>query len=268
MDFHGAAMNRTWVKLGATAKKGEAAVTCAEAVEGWRPGDRVIITSTQTGDEVVGSRPRSRLHRGTVHSFHRRDGHHPGSAAGLRARGDRRLPRRGRQPEPQRGRRIGRPGPVARPHDVSPRLGRVHQLRGVSPLRQRGRPGPLRPALPPVRRHHARQFRGRRVDLGQRQPLADHPRYELSGGARLRRLPERRPRLLPRRRDRGLQRPRPQPGRPGVSRPAAAASGAALRRERAGPGSGGPTAATSLPATSPAKTTVTDFASRPRRPAP
>ena len=56
MDFHGAPMNRTWVKLGATAKKGDAALTCAEAVQGWRPGDRVIITSTHAGDEVRGTR--------------------------------------------------------------------------------------------------------------------------------------------------------------------------------------------------------------------
>jgi hypothetical protein len=47
MDFHGAAMNRTWVKLGATAKKGDAAVTLAEPVTGWRPGDRLIVTATK-----------------------------------------------------------------------------------------------------------------------------------------------------------------------------------------------------------------------------
>ncbi len=46
MDFHGAPMNRTWVKLGADAKKGTAEVVCAEAVEGWRPGDHVIVTPT------------------------------------------------------------------------------------------------------------------------------------------------------------------------------------------------------------------------------
>ena len=72
----------------------------------------------------------------------------------------------------------------------------------------------------------------RRVDLGQRQPLADHPRHQLPGRPRLRRLPERRPRLLPRRRHRGLQRPRPQPGRAGATRQAAAEAGAALRQER------------------------------------
>ena len=45
-------------------------------------------------------------------------------AAGLRAPGRRRLSRRGGQPEPQRRRRVGRPGRRPRPHHVSPRLGR------------------------------------------------------------------------------------------------------------------------------------------------
>jgi len=52
MDFHGATMNRTWVKLGETAKKGDAAVTLAEIVAGWRPGDRVIVTATSNHDGV------------------------------------------------------------------------------------------------------------------------------------------------------------------------------------------------------------------------
>jgi hypothetical protein len=47
MDFHGAPMSRTWVKLGATAKAGDSAVTLAEAVTGWHPGDRVIATATK-----------------------------------------------------------------------------------------------------------------------------------------------------------------------------------------------------------------------------
>jgi hypothetical protein len=46
MDFHGAPMNHTWVKLGATAKAGDTTVTLAEAVSGWRAGDRVILTAT------------------------------------------------------------------------------------------------------------------------------------------------------------------------------------------------------------------------------
>ena len=46
MDFHGAEMPRTWVKLGATAAKGKTSVTLAEPVPGWRVGDRVILTAT------------------------------------------------------------------------------------------------------------------------------------------------------------------------------------------------------------------------------
>jgi hypothetical protein len=46
MDFHGAAMNRTWVKLGAPVKAGDSTVALAEPVTGWRPGDRVILTAT------------------------------------------------------------------------------------------------------------------------------------------------------------------------------------------------------------------------------
>jgi hypothetical protein len=47
MDFHGAPLSRTWVKLAVAAKKGNRAVTLAETVQGWRSGDRVIITDTQ-----------------------------------------------------------------------------------------------------------------------------------------------------------------------------------------------------------------------------
>jgi hypothetical protein len=47
MDFHGTPLPRTWVKLGATAKKGDAAITLAEPVPGWRVGDRVIVTATR-----------------------------------------------------------------------------------------------------------------------------------------------------------------------------------------------------------------------------
>jgi hypothetical protein len=47
MDFHGASMSRTWVKIAVTAHKGDRAVTLAETVQGWRPGDRVIVTDSQ-----------------------------------------------------------------------------------------------------------------------------------------------------------------------------------------------------------------------------
>src|SRR5262249_10626713 len=45
--FTGAPMSRTWVKLAVAAHKGDGAVTLAETVQGWRAGDRVIITDTQ-----------------------------------------------------------------------------------------------------------------------------------------------------------------------------------------------------------------------------
>ena len=46
MEFHGAKMNRTWVKLGAPAKKGDETITLAEQVTGWRTGDHVFLTGT------------------------------------------------------------------------------------------------------------------------------------------------------------------------------------------------------------------------------
>jgi hypothetical protein len=52
MDFHGAPMNRTWVKLGATAKAGATEVTLSEPVTGWRVGDRVIVTATIRQNKV------------------------------------------------------------------------------------------------------------------------------------------------------------------------------------------------------------------------
>jgi hypothetical protein len=54
MDFHGAPMSRTWVKLGSTARKGDVEVTLAEPVQGWRAGDKVIITGTQPRRSNVG----------------------------------------------------------------------------------------------------------------------------------------------------------------------------------------------------------------------
>jgi hypothetical protein len=47
-ESHGQPMGRTWVKLGATAKSGDTAVSLAEPVTGWKAGDRVILTGTQT----------------------------------------------------------------------------------------------------------------------------------------------------------------------------------------------------------------------------
>jgi len=47
-ESHGQSMNRTWVKLGATAKVGDTAVSVAEPVTGWSVGDRILITGSQT----------------------------------------------------------------------------------------------------------------------------------------------------------------------------------------------------------------------------
>ena len=54
MDFHGAPLSKTWVKLGDAVKAGDNTVTLSEAVTGWKVGDHVILTATQrnykTGD--------------------------------------------------------------------------------------------------------------------------------------------------------------------------------------------------------------------------
>ena len=47
MDFHGRPLSRAWVKLGATAKIGDTAVSLADPVTGWTVGDRIIVTGTQ-----------------------------------------------------------------------------------------------------------------------------------------------------------------------------------------------------------------------------
>lgn len=47
MEFHGAAINRTWVKLGSDAKAGDSTVRLGEAVTGWRVGDEVIVTASE-----------------------------------------------------------------------------------------------------------------------------------------------------------------------------------------------------------------------------
>jgi hypothetical protein len=46
LEFNGAPMTRTWVKLGETAAAGSATIRLAEAVNGWRTGDHVILTAT------------------------------------------------------------------------------------------------------------------------------------------------------------------------------------------------------------------------------
>jgi hypothetical protein len=56
MEFHGAPMSRTWLKLGATAKAGDADVTLTEPVTGWKAGDRVIVTATRRDESESGTR--------------------------------------------------------------------------------------------------------------------------------------------------------------------------------------------------------------------
>ncbi len=47
MDFHGAELARTWVKIAATSAKGATRIVLAEPVPGWRASDRVIVTATR-----------------------------------------------------------------------------------------------------------------------------------------------------------------------------------------------------------------------------
>src|SRR5262245_19128213 len=47
MDFHGAAMNRTWLDLGKNARPGDKSVVLSEAVTGWRVGDEVLLTGAK-----------------------------------------------------------------------------------------------------------------------------------------------------------------------------------------------------------------------------
>jgi len=52
MDFHGAPLSRTWVRLGATVaahrkgQTGTSTLTLAETVSGWKPGDRLVVTTS------------------------------------------------------------------------------------------------------------------------------------------------------------------------------------------------------------------------------
>jgi hypothetical protein len=52
MDFHGAPIKHTWVKLGDTLKKGGSTVTLADPANGWQPGDRVIITASSLTRDI------------------------------------------------------------------------------------------------------------------------------------------------------------------------------------------------------------------------
>ena len=52
LDFHGAPLSRTWVKLGNAAKAGDNEVVLSEDVTGWRAGDLVILTATTRQNKV------------------------------------------------------------------------------------------------------------------------------------------------------------------------------------------------------------------------
>jgi hypothetical protein len=47
MEFHGAPLSRAWVKLGAPADAGALEIVLDRMVDGWRAGDRVIVTATK-----------------------------------------------------------------------------------------------------------------------------------------------------------------------------------------------------------------------------
>jgi hypothetical protein len=47
MEFHGAVLNRTWVKLAATVQAGATSVVLDRPVAGWKTGDRIILTATK-----------------------------------------------------------------------------------------------------------------------------------------------------------------------------------------------------------------------------
>lgn len=61
MDFHGAPLSRTWVKLDDTAKAGDNAVSLTEKVSGWRAGDRILVTATQRAYRKKGSFSETRI---------------------------------------------------------------------------------------------------------------------------------------------------------------------------------------------------------------
>src|SRR5262249_11371674 len=57
----------TWLKLGATAKKGDTTVTLSEPVTGWRVGDRILVTATQlTRDAGSGRRGKRSTEERTI----------------------------------------------------------------------------------------------------------------------------------------------------------------------------------------------------------
>ena len=115
MDFHGAPLSRTWVKLGAA---GEGRRQRGHARRGGhrlarrRPRHRHRDHAADQARRRRSSRSARDEHarpRSASITAHRRRQAHARQAAGVRPRRRGRLPRRGRQPEPQRRRRVGRP---------------------------------------------------------------------------------------------------------------------------------------------------------------
>ncbi len=75
MQLHGAPLQRTWTKLKRQADVGTTNVTLAESVADWRPGDQVILTSTQmqrdggrrrSGGDSAGYLDRSQTEKRTI----------------------------------------------------------------------------------------------------------------------------------------------------------------------------------------------------------
>ena len=58
MDFHGAPLTRTWLKLAETAARGAERVVVEQPVEGWRVGDHVVVTATRRDHKATYSEER------------------------------------------------------------------------------------------------------------------------------------------------------------------------------------------------------------------
>jgi hypothetical protein len=65
MDFHGAPLSRTWVRLGADARDADDTITLAEPVTGWRVGDRIFVTATNKDQREMGTRRPGKRNRNT-----------------------------------------------------------------------------------------------------------------------------------------------------------------------------------------------------------
>src|SRR5262249_32667300 len=66
MDFHGAPMERTWVKLGEAARAGEARIVLPYPLEGWNEGDRIIVVGTTRQVAYLGTRKVKEGDNGTL----------------------------------------------------------------------------------------------------------------------------------------------------------------------------------------------------------